>query len=390
VLALLGHVAACSDKKNDGAGGGAMDDGGLPGSGAPDASFTFNRADSGGGPGGGGTGGVPGVSGAYPCLENGQGQGACAGKLYKGQSLPTDIFVMFDQSGSMLKMDDGVTKRIDAVRSAVDQFMKAPESAGVGIGIGYFGYHPLTCACTSCNPADYATPKVDIGALPGHAAAIMGSLNGIMPVGETPTGAAIRGACMYAKARKAAEPKRNIVILLVTDGEPEAPLTSKMGTCVPTLDDAVAAAAECSAAGLPTYVLGVGPSLDNLNKIAAAGQTKSAYLVANGGTAGVVQALASIRNDAMIPCSMQVPTVSATEAIDYQKVNIVYADAMCSVSTFSYVESPAKCNPQTGGWYYDNPMMPTQIGLCGITCDKVRAAGGQLVVSVGCTTKVIE
>jgi hypothetical protein len=387
-LELLVSSAACSHKESGGAAPGAeVDAGGAPN--VPDGSFGFTVSDAGPGGGAGGAGSVPGTMGAYNCLDMPR-DGVCAGKLYKGQSLPTDIFVMFDQSGSMLKKDDGVTTRMDAVRSAVDQFMKAPESSGVGIGIGYFGFHPLSCACTSCNPADYATPKVTIGTLPDQAAAIMGSLNGIMPTGETPTGAAIRGACMYARDRKAAEPTRNIVILLVTDGEPEAPLTSKTGACTPTLEDAMAAATECSSAGVPTYVLGVGPSLDNLNKIAAAGQTKSAYLVANGGTPGIVKALASIRNDAMIPCTMQLPSVSVAETIDFQKVNVVYSDASCKVSTFSYVASPAGCTAQPGGWYYDNPMMPTQINLCAPTCEQVKAAGGQLVVSVGCMTRVIQ
>jgi hypothetical protein len=379
-------AAACSHKDDGAASGSALPDAATAAP-VPDGSFGFSVND--GMVGAGGTGGVPGVSGEYPCLDN--AQGACAGMLYKGQSLPTDLFVMFDQSGSMLlKVEDGVTTRIDAVRAAVDQFMHAPESSGLGIGIGYFGFQPLSCACTSCDPADYATPKVPIGLLPDQATPIMASLNGVQPTGETPTGAAIRGACTYARGRKASDPTRNIVILLVTDGEPGAPLTSAKGTCNPTLDDAVAAATECSSAGVPIYVLGVGPSLDNLNKIAAAGQTKGAYLVGNGGTPAVVQALASIRSDAMIPCTMTIPGAGTGRIIDFQKVNVVYADATCKTSTFSYVGTAANCNGQPGGWYYDNPTAPTQIALCGPTCDQVKAAGGQLVVSVGCMTQVIK
>jgi hypothetical protein len=398
-ITLLATLA-CSSSKNapvgpgqDGGGGGGGgvappgSDAGSAGA-AGDANFGFSRADGPpGGGGAGGSGGVPGTMGAYPCLDN-QG-GACAGTLYKAKGLPTDIFVMFDQSGSMAKKDDGVTMRMDAVRNAVDQFMAAPESNGLGVGIGYFGSQPLTCACTSCNPADYATPAVAVGALPAQAAAINASLKGIMPTGETPTGAAIRGACTYTKGLKSADPMRNVIILLVTDGEPEAPLTSQKGTCNPTLDDAVAAATECSAAGVPTYVLGVGPSLDNLNKIAAAGRTKSAYLVASGGTAEIVKALGNIRSDAAIPCALEVPAVNVGSTVDFGKVNVVYADASCKVSTFLYVDTPASCNAQTGGWYYDDPKNPKKISLCGPTCEQVKAAGGQLVVSVGCMTKVI-
>jgi hypothetical protein len=388
---IVSFVLGCSEHKPGGAGG-AGADGGTASTG--DANFTFMPpADGGagtgvgGGSGGGGTGGIPGVMGAYPCLEN--PSGSCAGTLYKAKSIPTDIYVMFDQSGSMAKKDDGMTMRIDAVRNAVDQFMKAPESAGLGMGIGYFGYHPLTCMCTSCDPKDYATPAVTVGELPAQATPIMNSLRGIQPTGETPTGAAIRGACTYAKTRRTADPTRRMVMLLVTDGEPEAPLTSKLGVCVPTVSDAVAAATECSAAGVPVYVLGVGPSLENLNMIAAGGQTKSAYLVASGGTADIVKALATIRSDAMIPCAMQLPSVGAGATIDLQKVNVVYADASCRVATFVNVSSMASCNPQTGGWYYDDPKNPKQISLCGPTCEQVKAAGGQLVVTVGCMTRVI-
>lgn len=389
LLAGCSHSGSSSGAAGDGSAGAGATSGGGAGAGGssmtPDASFTFNPADA-----SANTGGTPGVTGAYPCLGN--QSGACVGQLYMGQSIPTDIFVMFDQSGSMAIKDNGTTMRIDAVRDAVDQFMKAPGSAGLGIGIGYFGSQPLSCMCTSCDPKAYATPAVPIGVLPAQETAVMGSLRGIQPTGETPTGAAIRGACTYATGRKVSDPTRNIVILLVTDGEPGAPLTSQnpaVPACNPTLDDAVAAATECAAGGVSTYVLGVGPSLDNLNRLAAAGHTKSAYLVAGGGTADIVKALEYIRSDAMIPCTMQIPMPAGT-AVDFQKVNVVYADSQCKTSTFLYVNTPAGCNAQSGGWYYDNAMAPTQIQLCGASCDQVKAPGGQLVVSVGCMTKIIQ
>jgi hypothetical protein len=307
-----------------------------------------------------------------------------------GQGLPLDIYVMFDQSGSMAIKDDGARMRIDAVRGAIDQFLGAQESRGMGVGIGYFGQQPLMCACTSCNPMDYATPAVGLGLLPGHAPTVMGSLNNIQPTGETPTGAAIRGACMYAKGRKQAEPGRNVVILLVTDGEPQAPLTAPKGTCSPSLQDAAAAAAECAAAGVKTYVLGIGPSLQNLNMIAASGATEKAYLVASGGGPEILKALNAIRSDADIPCALQIPRpAGGAQTVNFKQVNVVYADSSCKVTTFVHVNDAGGCHPQNGGWYYDNPAQPGQIQLCKATCEQVKAAGGQLVVTVGCSTKVI-
>jgi len=313
---------------------------------------------------------------------------ACAGAYYQGQALPLDVFIMFDESGSMATMDDGKTMRIDAVRAAVDQFLQDPSSDGLSVGIGYFGTQPLSCACTSCKASDYATPAVPIGLLPGATASLQASLGGQQPTGETPTGAAIRGACTYATAHKAAVPGHAVVILLVTDGVPEAPLTTHAGGCTPTLSDAQSAAADCFSTTTPvrTYVLGVGPSLDNLNQIASSGGTGHAYLVENAGTAGVLQALAAIRKDAMIPCSMALPTASSGLAVDPAKVNLVYADGACTFTTLKYVKTPAGCDPQAGGWSYDDPADPTTIELCPASCAAVGAPGGQLRVSVGCAT----
>jgi hypothetical protein len=363
-------------------GGGA----GAGGASAP-GGFTFGDAGT-AGRGGATAAGAGGAGGAYRCLRD--PDTACATQVHMGQGLPLDIYIMFDQSGSMAIKDDNVTMRIDAVRGAIDQFMKAPDSRGLGVGIGYFGHNPLECACTSCNPADYATPAVQLGTLPEHGPAVMASLGKIQPTGETPTGAAIRGACTYARSRKQANPGRNMVVLLVTDGEPQAPLTSPKGTCSPTLADAAAAADECLKGDIRTFVLGVGPSLQNLTRIAEAGGTKKAYLVASGAATEILKALNEIRADANIPCALQIPTPSGgARIVDYQKVNVLYADASCKVMTFLNVKDASGCHPQTGGWYYDNPSQPTTIQLCKASCDQVKAPGAQLAITVGCMTRYV-
>lgn len=348
---------------------------------------------SGGATGAGGSpasnGGVSVVQGFTHCPSS-PIDGGCVGSLYSGRAVGLDIFVMFDESGSMATKDDGTTMRMDAVRGAVGSFLQAPESAGLGVGIGYFGSQPLSCACTSCRADDYATPAVPLGALPGQSASLIASLAAAEPTGETPTGAAVRGACSYARQAVAARPGHEVVVLLVTDGEPQAPLTSAKGTCNPTLEDAVAAANECRTGSTPirTFVLGVGPSLQKLNQIAAAGGTSQAYLVESGGGAEVLQALNRIRTDAQIPCALQLPQSSAA-ALDLDTVNLVYADEACTMTTIGMVQGAAACSPQVGGWYYDDPARPTSIRLCDTSCNQVSGPGGQLKVSVGCRTQVI-
>jgi hypothetical protein len=286
-------------------------------------------------------------------------------------------------------MDDGTTMRMDAVRGALQKFLNASDSAGLAVGIGYFGTEPLSCACTSCKVDDYAKPAVAIGELPQHGAALLESLAAAEPTGETPTGAALRGACSYARQVAAARPGHDAVVLLVTDGEPQAPRTSLKGTCAPTLEDAIAAATECGigATGIRTFVLGVGPSLEKLNQIAAAGGSGQGYLVESGGGTEILQALNRIRSDAQIPCALQLPQTNAT--LNLSTVNVVYANAICSMTTIGRVAGPAACSPQLGGWYYDDPSNARSIRLCEASCQQVSAPGGELSISVGCQTQLI-
>jgi von Willebrand factor type A domain len=315
----------------------------------------------------------------------------CGGKLYSGQGITPDIYVVFDVSGSMATKDDGTTERIDQVRGALLTFLNDPASAGIGVGIGYFGTQPLSCACTSCNPADYSTPAIPIAPLPGQLSALTTSLNAAAPTGETPTGAALRGSCGIAVAYKQAHPGHDVVLLLVTDGEPQAPLTSRNGGCNPTLADATAAASTClqGAVTIRTYVLGVGPSLQNLNQIAAAGGTTQAYLAANAGGTEILAQLNQIRKDAAIPCTLQIPQPSGSTPINLHTVNVVSADASCKTTTIGNVADASSCNATLGGWYYEPPTQPTKIKLCDTSCTQVQAPGTDLHVTVGCATTII-
>ena len=49
----------------------------------------------------------------------------CVGEFYEGESLPLDIYIMFDQSGSMLNDVGGMT-RLQAIQRAGEQFLRDP------------------------------------------------------------------------------------------------------------------------------------------------------------------------------------------------------------------------------------------------------------------------
>ena len=181
--------------------------------------------------GGGGSAGTPqpgggGGGGRQPALSDCrlEDETGCVGETFEGENVPVDIYIMFDQSGSMLNDVGGLT-RLEAVQRATERFLRDPASAGMRVGIGYFGFQTIGEA--SCDMADYATPDVEMHT--DHEAVIR-SLNDREPTGETPTGSAIRGACAYTCSYKLANPGRTVVQLLVTDGKPEAPVTCNTGS----------------------------------------------------------------------------------------------------------------------------------------------------------------
>jgi len=182
------------------------------------------------------------------------------------------------------------------------------------------------------------------------------------------------------------------VVLLLTDGEPKAPMSCSSGTCCPTLADAVEAAADCRDGDprISTYVLGVGPFLDNLQQIAQAGGTDHAYLIGDQDVEQkVLQALNSIRGAASIPCELKLPESSGGMPLDYGLVNVAYQDSSCAISTIYNVPSAQSCDAAQGGWYYDDPASPSSVKLCDASCDRVAAPGGRLAFTVGCETKVL-
>jgi hypothetical protein len=313
-------------------------------------------------------------------------EAVCAAQAYEGEAIPLDIYIMFDQSGSMLNDVGGLT-RLDAVRRATNAFLRDEASAEIRVGVGYFGFQPI--GQTSCESEDYASPSVPVTL--DHEA-VLSSLAEREPIGETPTGAAISGACGYAKEWKKANSGHSVVLLLLTDGEPKAPMTCSSGTCCPTLADAVLAAADCRSGdpGIDTYVLGVGPFLDNLQKIAKAGGTEHAYLIGDQDVEQkVLQALTAIRGAASIPCELKLPEPTGGVALNYGLVNVAYQDSSCTLSTIYNVSGSASCDADAGGWYYDDPTAPSSVKLCGASCDRVSAPGGRLAFTVGCETKVL-
>jgi hypothetical protein len=347
--------------------------------------------------------------GSSPCIS---GACACASETQQAQTAPLDLFIMLDQSGSMLELVQGGDTRWEAVTTALNGYFAAPANAGVGVGLQYFPLlpnlpPPVFCATDadcglsdpclfglclggggsngtdSCNPADYAVPEVGIAPLsPAHANSLSASIAAHAPTLDTPTGAALKGALSYAKSWGQAHPSHVVAVVLATDGEPTE--------CTPQDIFSIAGIAQKGLNGNPsvkTFVIGVGSSLANLNAIAASGGSGSAFLVDTN--QNVVQqltaALAAIQQQAL-GCEYAIPQPQMGN-LDFTKVNVQYTPGGGMPVLLGNVANAAACDPQSGGWYYDNPANPTKIMLCPATCSTVQVdPSGEIEILLGCDT----
>src|SRR3954454_19071773 len=62
---------------------------------------------------------------------------ACAAQSASAQSLPLDLFMMVDSSGSMTEKTSAGTTKWAAVQAAMSAFFNDPMSAGISVGLQY-------------------------------------------------------------------------------------------------------------------------------------------------------------------------------------------------------------------------------------------------------------
>jgi hypothetical protein len=334
---------------------------------------------------------------------------------------PVDMFIMYDQSGSMNDNTPAGTKW-SAIKAALTGFVNSPTSAGIGVGIQYFPTTPppctaqsATCNCInliittvclptfggSCTASDYAVPDVPIELLPAVAPKIVASVGAHNPGGGTPTTPALQGAQQYALGWAAAHPDRKTIVVLATDGDP----SGCQGNAVTDVA-AVASSAFNNALSVQTFVIGVGSSLTSLNQIAAAGGTGQALIVdaANGDpTQQFLDAMNKIReavtvthtethtetHSTTLPCEWTIPAAPGDQKFDKTKVNVDFASGGNAASRIGAIPSAADCAGVTNGWHYDDPATPTKVLVCPQTCDMIHAAAdAQVNVVFGCATEI--
>jgi len=293
---------------------------------------------------------------------------ACVSSVAQGQALPVHLVFMYDKSGSMREED-----RWASCGNAMRSFFASPDTAGLHASLNFFSYND------SCDVNLYATPKVAMRPLP-DATSFQAAIAAEGASGKTPTLPAIKGAIQYAKEVQAtvSASGAKVAIVLVTDGEPNG--------CGSTPELAGAEAATV-AATIPTYVIGIGPALDNLDTIAQGGGTKKAIMVSTANptqmTADLTAALGQVKR--AIGCEYTVPAAPAGETLDYNAVNVVFTPKGGAAAPLDY---SSDC--KTGaGWHYDDPQNPKRIIMCQQSCDTLLqgAAEGKVEIQFGCATK---
>jgi len=291
-----------------------------------------------------------------------------------------------DRSGSMLE-----NQKWANATTALQVFFQDPESAGLSVALRFFPDDKPApgCSAPACNVSACATPLVDAGELNAQPAysdpqqkALVDALKATSPNGQTPMHAALAGAESWAVSHAGSD--HRTAVILLTDGEPQG--------CDENIDHIASLAADAKTkAGVLTYVIGMaGAKQSQLDQIAKAGGSESAFLIANGTvTTELKAALKKIKTN-QIACTFKVPaSPDPSTPVDPELVNVTTAaGASATPSVLPRVAGAAEC--AGAAWYYDDPAAPKNIVLCPSACSAAQNNPDTVVsIVLGCATKLL-
>jgi hypothetical protein len=338
-------------------GGGGNTAGTTGGGGTGGLTITVTLEDAAsGGAGGAIDGGLPGI-----VIDGGQPIQSCGSTIITPEREQVDIFIVLDRSGSMYysiaedcycapSIGGGTTSplcassvnctnRWDAVSSALSLTMGTVTTINWGLEM-----YSTPNAATSCTVT--GTPQVPFGAT-NSAAAVQSAILRGAPAGNTPTAAAITAAAAYVPTVTDGLKK---AILLATDGAPNC----KDGQ-LNTFDDMPATLQAIGAAyalGIPVYVIGIGPSVGNLDSMAAAGGTVTYYAATS--PQQLADALAKISKIVATTCTFQTPMAPPDDS-----------------RVYVYVEKKLIAGDSSNGWMFG--ATDSTIVLTGTYCQDMLA-----------------
>jgi Mg-chelatase subunit ChlD len=294
---------------------------------------------------------------------------ACATQSAVAEARPVYLVFMFDKSGSMKD-----NSKWPSAKAASRAFFESADSKGISASLSFFPDQPNY----SCSVSAYSSPAVGMASLPSTS--FGQQLDSESPGGGTPTYQAMQGAISYAQQTAAGQgADGKVAIVLVTDGLPDAQCNN---TSIPDVQSLVFGVS----ATIPTYVIGVGDALTNLDQIASSGGTKNALIVSTTDPSKIqadfTKAINQIKASALT-CDYKIPAAPAGETFDRSKVNVQHTPTGGAPDTFTYNQA---CTGGTG-WKYDDANNPTRILLCDASCDGVKSTDGKVDILFGCATQ---
>jgi hypothetical protein len=417
-LVLLAAANACSGKISnnpDGLGLGAT--GGTPaasgsggsgtggsGTGGSSSSAAVGGTGSQGGSGAvitvsgmGGTGGTDVSADAGGAA--GDDSGLCATVATSAALEPVYLVFAFDVSGSMGNEGEAwydPTLKWDPAVEATRSFLEDKGSAGLFASLTAF---PINSDNESdrCQSDSYVDPVVPMTELPstkfGDA---LDTIRATYWGNGTPTRPVLDGVMDFIDTYRPDHPG-HYAIVLVTDGYPQQ--CEDVNT-IQTAEDAVRAHAD----DVPTYVIGVKnppikdsdgntapDTVSNLNGIADAGGTDSAFIIDTGDPqktrTDFLKAVDAIRGSA-ISCSLEVP--KAPDGRTFLKDHVVVSTTEGDETRDLTYDEECKVD---GAWHYDSTDKPSEVILCPDTCTALQDAqlqdASKAKVQVGFTCKPV-
>jgi hypothetical protein len=350
---------------------------------APDGGIPKDMPRNVGGGGGGG--------GSSPELDfdGGTGDGGladgdvCEGVRETAEPQPLQMIVVIDRSGSMTNQHYWVP-----LQQALVQFIRNPLSEGLRMGLNYF---PAPSGGNSCDPSLWNPIQVPpsgppLARLPEDANALADNIESMDTGDQTPMYGALVGSYQVAHAVQAAYPNDKVVVVLASDGLPNA-CSGDQNDVDWLATDLVAP--ELAVHGIETYAIAIDAAvLSAMHTIAAAGGTVQAYDVSQD-TSDLAEEMAAIQG-AAVGCEFMIP--QSTEEFDPFKVNLSITIGGAAPEAIPQADDEADCGDDAG-WYYDNPAEPRRILLCPASCEAITTAqdGGQSIdveVKFGCPTKL--
>jgi Mg-chelatase subunit ChlD len=373
------EVSRGSDGDTGGSGSGARSgEGGGDGEGGDGSGASSSGQ---GGVGGDMFGGGFGASAASGNADGGPTRpgDTCAADKAEVKPVGLDIALLVDTSYSM-----DFDLRWQYVKGALLSFVAQPDQDDLGLSLQFF---PLRA---QCDIDTYAEPALAMNSVSDARSDIETTVNARRMSGGTPIVQALQGMGEYATDWAKKHTDRKTVVVMATDGVPDA--TCSTATSDPPND--ITNAAKTAKAlldgspSIPVFVIGVGAELDALGAIAVAGGTDHAVLIKDGESAQkeFLAALKDIQQKSLT-CEYLVPADS--DGIDFDTVNVEFTQGT-NKSDFFYVDTEGRCNLKPeAGWYYDDPDAPTKVVLCPATCERVsKAVAARIDIAYGCTRRI--